>query len=100
MPYDLLDAVERAAIRDKHTPVELVGYMEQALLRASYRVSWVRHIPGMTVFLLVRKLSPPSGCHSHPRCPYTMPRCREIAPPLEEIAPGRWSACYLNNTAA
>ena len=45
-------------------------------------------------------LSPPSGCHFHPRCPYAMPRCREIAPPLEEIAPGRWSACYLNDTAA
>jgi peptide/nickel transport system ATP-binding protein len=43
-------------------------------------------------------LSPPSGCHFHPRCPYAMPRCREIAPPLEEIAPGRWSACYLNDT--
>jgi peptide/nickel transport system ATP-binding protein len=45
-------------------------------------------------------LSPPSGCHFHPRCPYAMPRCREMAPPLEEIAPGRWSACYLNDTAA
>jgi len=45
-------------------------------------------------------LSPPSGCHFHPRCPYAMPRCREIAPPLEEIAPGRWSACYLNDTRA
>jgi peptide/nickel transport system ATP-binding protein len=45
-------------------------------------------------------LSPPSGCHFHPRCPYAMQRCREIAPPLEEIAPGRWSACYLNDTGA
>jgi len=45
-------------------------------------------------------LSPPSGCHFHPRCPYAMPRCREIAPPLEEIAPGRWSACHLNDTRA
>jgi len=45
-------------------------------------------------------LSPPSGCHFHPRCPYAMPRCTEIAPPLEEIAPGRWSACYLNDTGA
>jgi peptide/nickel transport system ATP-binding protein len=45
-------------------------------------------------------LSPPSGCHFHPRCPYAMPRCREIAPPLEEIAPGRWSACYLNDIGA
>ena len=44
-------------------------------------------------------LAPPSGCHFHPRCPYAMPRCKEIAPALVEIAPGRWSACYLNDTA-
>jgi peptide/nickel transport system ATP-binding protein len=44
-------------------------------------------------------LAPPSGCHFHPRCPYAMPRCKEIAPALAEIAPGRWSACYLNDTA-
>jgi peptide/nickel transport system ATP-binding protein len=42
-------------------------------------------------------LTPPAGCHFHPRCPYAMQRCREVAPPLEEIAPGRWSACYLND---
>jgi peptide/nickel transport system ATP-binding protein len=41
-------------------------------------------------------LSPPAGCHFHPRCPYAMDKCRQIAPELEEIAPGRWSACYLN----
>ena len=45
-------------------------------------------------------LSPPSGCHFHPRCPYAMQRCKEVAPPLEEIAPGRWSACYLNDAGA
>jgi peptide/nickel transport system ATP-binding protein len=45
-------------------------------------------------------LTPPAGCHFHPRCPYAMPRCREVAPALEEIAPGRWSACYLNDIAA
>ena len=44
-------------------------------------------------------LSPPSGCHFHPRCPHAMPRCRETAPALKQIAPGRWSACYLNEPA-
>ncbi|TMH31358.1 MAG: ABC transporter ATP-binding protein [Betaproteobacteria bacterium] len=44
-------------------------------------------------------LSPPSGCHFHPRCVHAMPRCREAAPRLAEIAPGRWSACYLNQAA-
>ena len=41
-------------------------------------------------------LSPPPGCHFHPRCPHAMPRCREAAPPLREIAPGHVSACHLN----
>jgi len=41
-------------------------------------------------------LSPPSGCHFHPRCPHAMARCRETSPELVEIAPGRRSACYLN----
>jgi peptide/nickel transport system ATP-binding protein len=41
-------------------------------------------------------LSPPSGCHFHPRCPYAMPQCRGRPPALREIAPGRASACYLN----
>ena len=41
-------------------------------------------------------LSPPTGCHFHPRCPHAMPRCKEEAPALREIAPGRVSACHLN----
>jgi len=44
-------------------------------------------------------LSPPPGCHFHPRCPHAMPRCREVAPSLREIAPGRSSACHLNDAA-
>jgi oligopeptide/dipeptide ABC transporter ATP-binding protein len=42
-------------------------------------------------------LSPPSGCHFHPRCPHAMERCRVEAPALKEIAPGRRSACHLND---
>ena len=42
-------------------------------------------------------LSPPPGCHFHPRCPHAKPRCREEAPALREIAPGRVSACHLND---
>ncbi len=41
-------------------------------------------------------LSPPTGCHFHPRCPHAMPRCVEERPTLREIAPGRLSACHLN----
>jgi peptide/nickel transport system ATP-binding protein len=42
-------------------------------------------------------LSPPSGCHFHPRCPHAMPRCKEEAPRLKEVASGHLSACHLND---
>ena len=42
-------------------------------------------------------LSPPSGCHFHPRCPHAIPRCREQAPALKEIGSGHLSACHLND---
>jgi len=41
-------------------------------------------------------LSPPTGCHFHPRCPHAMPRCREQAPALREVGSGHLSACHLN----
>jgi len=42
-------------------------------------------------------LSPPSGCHFHPRCPHAMARCREQAPALKEVGSGHLSACHLND---
>jgi len=42
-------------------------------------------------------LSPPSGCHFHPRCPKAFARCRVEAPVLREIVPGRLAACHLND---
>ncbi len=42
-------------------------------------------------------LSPPPGCHFHPRCPHAMERCAREVPALREIAPGRTSACHLND---
>jgi oligopeptide/dipeptide ABC transporter ATP-binding protein len=42
-------------------------------------------------------LSPPTGCHFHPRCPHAMERCSREVPVLREIAPGRTSACHLND---
>jgi peptide/nickel transport system ATP-binding protein len=41
-------------------------------------------------------LSPPTGCHFHPRCPHAMARCKEQAPRLREVASGHLSACHLN----
>jgi len=45
-------------------------------------------------------VSPPAGCHFHPRCPQAMAKCRTSAPVLREIAPARWSACHLNDSGA
>ncbi len=42
-------------------------------------------------------LSPPTGCHFHPRCPHAKPVCAEQAPPLRELSNGHWSACHLNS---
>jgi peptide/nickel transport system ATP-binding protein len=42
-------------------------------------------------------LSPPTGCHFHPRCPHVGPRCKAERPALKDIAPGHVSACHLND---
>jgi peptide/nickel transport system ATP-binding protein len=42
-------------------------------------------------------LSPPPGCHFHPRCPHAMARCKTEVPALREVAPGHLSACHLND---
>lgn len=43
-------------------------------------------------------LSPPPGCHFHPRCPHSTERCRREQPVLRQVAPGHFSACHLNDT--
>jgi peptide/nickel transport system ATP-binding protein len=42
-------------------------------------------------------LSPPTGCHFHPRCPHAFARCSIEVPALREVAPGHMSACHLND---
>ncbi len=42
-------------------------------------------------------LSPPPGCHFHPRCPHAFERCPREAPALKAVAPGRLAACHLND---
>ena len=41
-------------------------------------------------------MDPPSGCHFHPRFPYSMTRCELESPEIREIEPGHFSACHLH----
>jgi len=40
-------------------------------------------------------ISPPPGCHFHPRCPYAEARCRVERPELRDVGAGQWVACHL-----
>jgi peptide/nickel transport system ATP-binding protein/oligopeptide transport system ATP-binding protein len=42
-------------------------------------------------------INPPSGCHFHTRCPFSMARCREETPALRELAPGHFASCHLHD---
>ena len=42
-------------------------------------------------------LTPPTGCHFHPRCPYAMERCSVQVPELRNVADGRRLACHLDD---
>ncbi|MFK3781274.1 ABC transporter ATP-binding protein [Agrobacterium sp. NPDC089420] len=42
-------------------------------------------------------LSPPSGCHFHPRCPMAMELCRVERPELRSLGLKHKSACHLND---
>jgi len=45
-------------------------------------------------------ISPPGGCHFHPRCPQALPRCATEVPRLRGIAIHHHSACHLHDSAA
>ena len=40
-------------------------------------------------------LSPPTGCHFHPRCPEAIARCKTEPPLLRQIGRGHQAACHL-----
>ena len=40
-------------------------------------------------------LSPPGGCHFHPRCPHAMPRCAQVVPLTREVGARHQLACHL-----
>jgi peptide/nickel transport system ATP-binding protein len=68
----------------------------QALLAGMPRVEERHHRFAPLTGEIPSPLSPPSGCHFHPRCPHAWMRCRTEAPALRPIAPNRLSACHLN----
>jgi oligopeptide/dipeptide ABC transporter ATP-binding protein len=41
-------------------------------------------------------VSPPLGCHFHPRCPEAMERCRRESPELRGVGEGYRVACWLH----
>jgi peptide/nickel transport system ATP-binding protein/oligopeptide transport system ATP-binding protein len=39
-------------------------------------------------------ISPPQGCHFHPRCLEAKPICKEEVPEFREFAPNHWVRCF------
>ncbi len=52
------------------------------------------HIPG----LLPSLITPPSGCHFHPRCQFAFDRCTTEEPALEPVSEGHRAACHLRSS--
>lgn len=65
----------------------------RALLASVPKVDGIRkmHPP---VGEVPSNISPPSGCHFHPRCPHVMPICKETYPP-GYVLPQQTVKCFL-----
>lgn len=101
---------DRIAVMYLGRLVEL-GTAEDLMARPNhpYTEALVSEIPafetGKKVYSAIKgeipsPLSPPPGCHFHPRCPHAHARCRVEVPALRRVAADRWSACHLNETGA
>ena len=71
----------------------------RALLSAVPRTS----VSGRTERIVLKgdvpsPVSPPMGCHFHPRCAEATQRCREEAPTLRDVGGGYRVACWLHVT--
>ncbi len=73
-PYTevLLDAVPTPSVKAKKRHKELKGDMPSPL-------------------------SPPTGCHFHPRCPKAMPICQRQVPAFVEHEKDHWVRCFLHS---
>lgn len=69
----------------------------QALLREVPRIDARKQVYEPIKGEIPSPLTPPSGCHFYPRCPFATRRCSEQQPVLTEITPGHVSACHLND---
>jgi peptide/nickel transport system ATP-binding protein len=52
------------------------------------------YIPGDIPSLI----TPPSGCHFHPRCKFAWQLCKDVEPKLLPVSDGHCAACHLNTT--
>ena len=69
----------------------------QALLASALPVDPRRRDQGNVIMgEIPSALSPPSGCHFHPRCPFAMAQCSVVQPENREVE-GRSVACHLYN---
>ncbi|MBN2526082.1 MAG: ABC transporter ATP-binding protein [Deltaproteobacteria bacterium] len=41
-------------------------------------------------------LDPPTGCHFHPRCPYTDMRCKTLVPQPRPVGENHWVRCHYD----
>jgi peptide/nickel transport system ATP-binding protein len=68
----------------------------QALMRAAPKpVARRKSLEPVLSGDMPNPITPPSGCHFHPRCPFAMPVCVEEYPAPRQVAPGRSVACHL-----
>ena len=67
----------------------------KALLESVPRIGTGKRTPGKALpGDIPSPLSPPTGCHFHPRCPRASTRCSVEAPLLTEIAHNHQAACH------
>ncbi|WP_266065317.1 ABC transporter ATP-binding protein [Brucella intermedia] len=69
----------------------------QALLQEVPRIETKKRDFSALKGELPSPLNPPSGCHFHPRCPFSFERCRTEQPSHKVIALNHKAACHLND---
>ena len=85
--------VERASTADLFA--RPVHPYTQALFREIPRIRSGRRAYEPISGEIPSPLSPPTGCHFHPRCPCVMERCSRETPPEANFEKGRAAKCWL-----